>query len=336
MARSKIQAKSIYEVTKHKSPDKALPVYFMFGDDQYAVGEATGELRKAFQPLAESDFDFEIVNGEKGMSASQVVDLASAFPFGSGKKVIIVKNFERLNDKKVLAEYVNNPADFTILIITQEGKAGVGEPFASLNKNGYLFEAKNPRGDDWVNWLMMQIEKEGLKITRENARALVDIVGENKGLLQMQLKKFADFVDDDKEITLRVIQELASSTKEFNIFNLQDALGKGDKPQAIGIALNMVNAGQEPVYIIAMLAKFVTALSHITELAKKRMQDRDAAKAAGLSYYYYINCKKAAYLLSLKRLAKASRALMDAEVRVKSTSTDNKSLITMLISEMLD
>jgi DNA polymerase-3 subunit delta len=201
-------------------------------------------------------------------------------------------------------------------------------------KNNYLFEAKELRGDEWVHWIIRQAKKEKLTINYENAQALVDMVGEEKGLLEMQMTKFYDFLGEGKEITLEIIERLTSSTKEFTIFNLQDSLGRGDKKRSLEICYNLVDAGVEPVFIISMLTKFITTMAQILDLLKKRMPDNEAAKEANVSYYYYINCKKARYFLSDQRLLQAARALLNADLKLKTSSIDTKTLVAVLIAEM--
>jgi DNA polymerase III delta subunit len=74
----------------------------------------------------------------------------------------------------------------------------------------------------------------------------------------------------------------------------------------------------------------------IIELRTKRISDKDAASEAELSYYYYINCKRATFLLNEKRLMKAVEALLNADIKVKTTSTDEKIILTILVSEILN
>ena len=202
-------------------------------------------------------------------------------------------------------------------------------------KKNYMFEAKELRGDEWVYWIIRQAKKEKLIISPENAQILLDTVGEEKGLLEMQMTKFYDFLGEGKEISLELIERLTSSTREFTIFNLQDYLGRGDKKKSLEIAYNLIDSGVEPIFIISMLTKFITTLAQIFDLLKKRIPDNEAAKKANVSYYYYINCKKAKFFLNDSRLLIAARALLNADVTLKTTSADSKTLIVILITEMI-
>lgn len=338
MSKKKVNVETIYNISNYLKDNNFLPIYFLYGEDDYTISKTVKYISQKVEPLVTVDFDRETISMTKKGSVSQVVDLASAFPFGDGKKFIVVKGFENCEDKKNFASYVQNPTDFTILIITQSSKSvnTRNEPYKSLFNKGYLFEASELKGQYLQQWLIKQAKEEGMELSSESAKILTEMVGQNKALLEMQLRKFRDYLKDSREITPEIIESLTSVTKEYNIFNLQDALGKGEKGKSLEIGYNLLDGSFDMVFIISMLTKFVSTLMKIIELRAKRISDNEAASEAGLSYYYYINCKKAAFLLNEKRLMKAAEALLNADIKVKTTSADEKIIFTILISEILN
>jgi DNA polymerase-3 subunit delta len=334
---AKKELPSINELSKYLTGDKLLPVFFLCGEDGFSIDAAVEAIQKAADPLIQSDFDREIINAEKSQNISQILDLAYSFPFGGCKKIIIVKNFERLNDKKELSSYINNPPEFTILVITypEKLKDASREPYSLLLEKKYLFEARNETGNELVGWVLRKTKKLKFDLSEDNARALIEIVGEEKSLLDMQLQKLSDYAVDKKEISFEDIQKLSSNTKQYSIFDLQDALGKGDKSKSLEIAFNLLDSGQEIIVIINMLSKFILTLAQITEMVRSNINDNEAAKLMGVSWYYYINCKKAGYFMKDERLLNSSRALLQADLAVKTSASEPKTIIISLISEMM-
>jgi DNA polymerase-3 subunit delta len=335
MAKSSLP--SINEVAKSLTPEKLLPVYFLCGEDNYAIDTAIEAIQKTVDPLVESDFDREVINAEKSQNISQILDLAFSFPFGGNKKFVLLKNFEKLNDKKELSAYVKNPPEFTILVITNNGKISDSsrEPYSLLLEKKYLFEARSETGSELVDWVLRYSKKIKLNLSEDNARALIEIVGEDKSLLEMQLQKLFDYISDKREVTFEDIQKISSNTKIFSIFDFQDAIGNGDKSKALEIAFNLLDSGQEIIAILNMVAKFILTLAQIVEMVRSNINDNEAAKLIGVSWYYYINCKKASFFLKDERLLNASRALLQADLAVKTSASEPKTVIVMLISEMM-
>lgn len=335
--RERKYAPSIYEISKSLKKGNILPVYYLFGQDDYELEAVIKELRHVVEPLVSSDFDKEVLSADKGMHVNHIIDLASGFPFGGEKKMLIVKHFEVVPEKKVLAGYVNNPAQFTVLIIHHHGKIQdfSREPFKSLYENQFIFEAKDLRGNDFIPWIIKKAEELKLIISAENSHLLLDMVGEDKSLIENQLVKFSDFLSVEREVDAGLIKSLSSRTKGYTIFDLQDALGVGKKSKALEIAYNLVDNGTDLVFILNMLSKFIIVISRSLELSHKKVADTKAASMLKVSKYYYDNCRKARYFLDDARLNNASKALIETDIALKSTSADPKSLITILIGEML-
>jgi len=151
----------------------------------------------------------------------------------------------------------------------------------------------------------------------------------------MQLQKLYDFAGYQKEISFEDIQKLTSPTKQFSIFDLQNALGIGDKSKALEIAFNLLDSGMEIIAIVNMISKFILTLAQITEMIRSNINDNEAARSMGVSWYYYVNCKKAVYFMKDERLLNASRALLEADLSVKTSSSDPKTILVMLISGMM-
>ena len=58
---------------------------------------------------------------------------------------------------------------------------------------------------------------------------LIDIVGENREMLEAQLDKILVYLNENREISLDSIKLLSTSLREYNIFDLQNAIGRKDK-----------------------------------------------------------------------------------------------------------
>ena len=334
MAKSK--APSILEVIPEIKKRKFKPVYYFFGEDSYNLTSALHILEESFIPLLKSDFDKEIIYSED-KSINDILGLATAFPFGSEKKLIIVKEAEKIKDKKPLKDYAASPAEFTVVAFFHNGVITnlKSEPFKTLDANDFLFEAKELKGKNLVNWLISVAYEKGKNLSEENAQVLVDIVGENRSMLEDQLEKICVYLNKEKVITIESIQQVSSELKQFNIFDLQNAIGVKDKAKSITVANNLLDNGAEPTFIIAMLTRYFTGLSKIPELKSKNIPDMEAARIVGTHPFYYPKYIRARNLYSDKKLVEVFRVLLKADVSVKTTSANEKTIILILIEEIL-
>ncbi len=330
------KAPSILEALKEIKKGKLIPLYYLFGEDAYNLSFTLKSIQENVLPQLSSDFDKDTVYGDS-TTINQVLDRATTFPFGTGKKIIVVKEAEKIRDKKLLKEYVLSPTNFTILVFIHNGVITnlTSEPFKTLLAQNYLFEAKELKGRHLINWLINYCEAQGKNISEDNAQVLVDMVGENRNLLEMQIEKLITHEGNKKEITIEAIQQVSSSLKQNTIFDLQNAIGVKDKSKALKVAYNLLDNGAEPVFIVAMLTRYFTAIAKISELRAKKTPDATAARTISVHHFFYPGYVKARSLFSDKKLIEVFRSLLKADILIKTTSTGNKEIITILIAEIL-
>lgn len=340
MAKSNLP--SVLEIKSELKSKTIKPIYFLCGEDFFGIESALSEIKKVVEPLIATDFDKETYfASDKELNLSDIIAAAKTFPFGDGKKLIIVKNAEEIKSflkDQSFVDYIKNPSEFTVLIFLYEGKISSisSEPFKSLLKNQFLYESSELRSDMLLKWLIQFVSDKGKKISKENAGILIDIVGENRDLLENQIDKLIEYIGEENEISLKSIEELATRLKTYSIFNLFNALDHKDETNSLKIAYNLLdNSEMGIIGIIAMLNKHFSALLKIEELEKSQLSKKEKAKFVGTIEYYYDDLVKASRQYGYKGITKALESIYNADVQVKSTSLDDKTILTILIAEIL-
>jgi DNA polymerase-3 subunit delta len=330
------KAPSILDILKKIKRGKLQPLYYLFGEDSYNLDITLAAIEEAAKPFILSEFDKETYYGED-KDLLDVLNAASTFPFGSEKKLIIFKEFEKVRDKKGLTSYSKSPQDFTILVVIHNGSITnlEAEPFKTLQENEFIFEAKELKGKNLLEWLISLAESKGKILTEENAQLILDISGENRHILEIQIEKIFTFLGEEKEITYNIITSLSSALKEYNIFDLQNAIAKRNKAGSLKIAISMIDKGAEPTFIIYMLTRYFTGLLRINELKEQNLPEQAAARIVGTHPYYYKDYLKARTLYSDEKIFNAAQALLKADLSVKTTSINEKTVISLLIAEIL-
>jgi len=75
-------------------------------------------------------------------------------------------------------------------------------------------------------------------------------------------------------------------------------------------------------------------VSRVYEMEKEKVTQTEGAKILGIHPFYYLKCKELKRYYSDSDLLNVSRALLKADIAVKTTNTDKKTLATILLSEM--
>lgn len=338
---AKENAPPITNVGKYLQKETFLPVYFFFGEDIFSVDSAVKLVESKVRPFLATDFDKETFQA-RDISVIELMDMASSFPFGSDLKLIIVKNFDEIKgDKKKFASYVKTPSISSIVVLSKEGTITnmTSEPYISMLSKNYMFEARELKGQELISWILRFAKRNDKLIQSESAEYLVGMVGENKGLLEMQLQKIIAYLGSEKEITYDVISKVATELKEYTIFDLLNAVGDRNKRKALQSSENLLEQGsdvdKQALFIISMLTKYFQSVARIPELEKESLRDEEKARLAGVHRFFYKNYKSASDWYNGKRLLEVSRAIYDADLSMKSTSINPKTIIVTLLGRIL-
>src|SRR3989304_199865 len=118
MAKSK--APSLLDVLPEISKGKLQPVYYLFGDDYFLLQNTIKALENAAAPFITSDFDKETFYGDD-RTLNDALDFASAFPFGSEKKLIREREIHKVKYKNTPNQNAASLVKFPILILVHNG-----------------------------------------------------------------------------------------------------------------------------------------------------------------------------------------------------------------------
>lgn len=332
----KINCPPVSEIPKSLKNGVLLPVYYLFGEDYHSLSQTAELIIKSVEKFISTDFDRETIYGND-RTVNDIISMASAYPFGSEKKLVYVKDADKLKDKKNLTNYINSPAAFTVLVMVHNGSltSADSEPFKSLSKNNFIFSANELKGRYLVQWLVNTCEVKNKTISPVDAEYFIELTGEDKFLLENQLEKILTFIGEKDVITFDIIRTIVSSNKVYSVFDLQNSIGARDKSTSLKIAFNLLENGTEIPQIVGMLTKYFATLSKLSSMLSAGLPKNEIAAKAGIYPFFYDSYLKAKNQFSNNDLYNSVNALLKADISLKTTSKDKKTIITEMIAEML-
>ena len=246
------------------------------------------------------EFDQTIIYGKdlSGGDVSPVIGAARGFAMMGGYKVIIVKEAQNIKKWDALAMYMDNPQPSTILVFCYK----YGSPDKRLNlfknwekKGGVLMESdqlKDYQVEKWIRDYVMQRNKElkangdEVQIDEKVTKILADSIGTDLTQIVGALQKLIDGRPEGvKVIDAALVERNIGISKDFNVFELQEALVKGDVVKANRITQYFASSKDHPmVKELGILYGFFANLMIYHYLPDK--SDRVAASALGVSPYF--------------------------------------------------
>jgi DNA polymerase III subunit delta len=326
---------SIIEAFKEVKNNKIHPVYLLYGEEHYLIDELVDLIIEKILPE-----NLRQLNIEKfsclDIDSETIITAALSIPMLAERKVVIVKNYEKINDSKSLQFYLQNPSQSTVIIFIADAVDKRKNVFSKISQNGILVQSNNLKKNDLIEWISTKVSKFGKKISPETSEILTELKGDSLQEIFTEIEKLTAFCGDRKIITQEDVLTVIGSSREFNIFELINMIGKSEKAKTIRILENLLNQNVEPIFIISMLTRHFILLWKTTLLKKQGKSPNEIAQIIQVNPYFVKDYITQTEKFNLSRIEKCLKYILDSDLLLKSVSVPKRIIIENLICQLLD
>ncbi|MCB0546008.1 MAG: DNA polymerase III subunit delta [Phaeodactylibacter sp.] len=205
------------------------PIYFLHGEESYFIDEIAHYIEKNVLSESERAFNQTIFYG-KDVNHMDIVDTARRYPMMSSHQVVLLKEAQDMKSLGELLSYVERPMESTILVICHKHKRfNFNSKFGkALKKDAVVFESKPLYDNQVPAWISAFLKKKKLSITPKAAELIADYLGSDLSKVANELDKLAINLPPGTEVNDQHIEANIGISKDYNIFELQRALGQRD------------------------------------------------------------------------------------------------------------
>lgn len=311
------------------------PLYFLFGEETFLIQELQRTLLDHALAPSERDFNYDLVYGQDA-EAQTVLALCASYPVMAERRLIIVRNFEQLGNNRLFKSYAEHPNPHAVVLLACNGKPNLSaHPYRALKEHAAWGHFKTLYDNQMPGWVKKRVQSLGYQIEPQAVQMLADYVGTDLRAAAGEIEKLITFSGQRKHLTADDVLRASGQTREFNVFELQGAIGEGRFRDAVRIAERLVqqasNGRGEGIRIVAILTTYFTRLQRLGVLQERGASKRDMARQVGINPYFISE-----YLVSLRRfpprrLERAFSALLAADYELKGGSTRDARLILLLL-----
>ncbi|MBF0381737.1 MAG: DNA polymerase III subunit delta [Magnetococcales bacterium] len=239
--------------------DGALPsAILLYGQEQGLIVSQIAQLQKSVisDPSA-ADFDLEAFFAEN-LDEERFISACKGFPFLSKTKFILLKEADKINKeaKKTLLNYLAEPSPTTLLVV-QSGNLEAKDPLRKgfeSNKTAWCIPYYPLEGGKLSSWIRQQLQEQGYKIDRDALQHLSQRLDGDTLAAKSELEKLLLFVGDNRNINLNEVLACVGETLQHSSFGLVSATTNGKTAEALHILDRLMDGGEEPLAMIAILA----------------------------------------------------------------------------------
>ena len=262
------------------------PVYFIHGKEGYYTDQLVKQL-EAIVPEADRDFGLNVVFATQ-TTPEQVIDLCRQLPMMIERQVVIVKEAQAVRGTWVdkLAAYAAKPTATTILAVCGRGDQVKAKAFAKAVKEcgGVEFESAQVRENQIPALAEKLIKQKGLSVDPKAMAMLVDFIGADLSRMYNEIDKLAQILGQRAMITPEAVERHIGVSREYNNFELVDAIAVKDVVKVFKIAdYFAANPKDNPVQVTSAVLFGLFADLMCAYYAGDR-SDRAIKEALGLRY----------------------------------------------------
>ncbi|MCB9170040.1 MAG: DNA polymerase III subunit delta [Flavobacteriales bacterium] len=318
------------------------PVYLLHGEEPFFIDRIAGELEHCVVEEHARDFDMTVVYG-RDTDTDGVRDTCLRYPMMGERQLVVLREAQswRIDQLEKLEPYVQKPMPSTVLVICYKHKKVDGRKsiIKTITKSGgVVFTSDKLREEHLPAWVQKYVAHMGRKIGTTEARLLADHLGSDLGKVTMEVEKLCLVTGPGATITADTVQRYVGISKDYNTFELQNAIGARDRAKALRIARYFgQDAKDHPFQVtMAVLNIYVTKLVLAHTLRGRSAQEM--ASAMKVPPFFLKDYQNAAGRYTLNSLLDAQHLLREYDMRSKGVGSNEGpgELLTELLARLMD
>ncbi|MDT8411976.1 MAG: DNA polymerase III subunit delta [Vicingaceae bacterium] len=303
------------------------PIYFLSGEEPFYIDLISSFIEKNVLDEAEKEFNQQIIYG-KDTDISTIIGAAKRYPMMANHNVVIVKEAQHLVKQiDQLEAYVDNPTKSTILVFcykykTLDGRKGITK---KLNKKSVFFESKPIYENQVPDWINSYLKEKNYTINPKASFLIAEFLGTDLSKVANELEKLTINIPEGTEINTEMVEKNIGISKDFNMFELNKAIGARDILKANKIINHFAkNEKEHPIQAtLAVLYMFFTAILkyHYT----KDKSPRSIASALKVNPFFVKDYQVAASNYDIRKAVKVIEYIREYDLKSKGVNNVSSS-----------
>jgi DNA polymerase-3 subunit delta len=324
---NRVKVQSLYT---HLDNNIVRPIYFFSGEQTFLTEQAIDRLKKHLL-IKNPELNYSLFHGDTA-SAADIIPLAGTFPMFGNKRLILLKNAEKLSttELKQFERYFQSPSAFTCLVFQFNNTKGI-----EIKDNENVLMVDTTPGKNDLHSSIREIAADcGHDITNDALLRLTSLLGENLQDIKTEIEKLSLYTAGRKKIEASDVVRITEKIKFENIFQLLNAIAKKDIKNAMRVLLDLELKNEDPISILNTLSREIRLIWKVKELIERRYTTEQILNEVKIPpkrlYYKQGEAKK----LTFAEIRGIMKSLYEADRKLKTSYVPDHHILTKLVLEM--
>jgi len=307
----------------------------LYGEEAYFVEEAVRLVCAAAVSPENRDFNVSLFHG-RDFKAAELIDQAKTFPVFADRRLVLLKDVHDASADQLeqLSDYLDDPVPETLLLVVG-GKIDSRRKFFKKFKQAGSFVEFKRIYDNQLPSLVREIARErGVTFTADSLQVFCKRVGANLVEANGELEKLISYLGERALVEEEDVAAVVSDTRIESVFDLTDALGEGQRAQALRLLSRLLDDGQAPLMVLAMLTRHFRQLWKARELVERRTPQKDLARLVGVSPYFLNGLVRQSSFYDSSDYRAIFERFLVTDLALKSSGSEPRALMEQLVLEI--
>jgi DNA polymerase-3 subunit delta len=222
------------------------PIYVVFGEEAFLKRQILASLRHSILGDGDDAFALSTHTGERATLADVMADVET-LPFLAPRRLVVVEQADEFVStyRAQLEKYLAKPARSGILVLEVKSWPA-NTRLAKLLDDKAVIQCKPLTGQQIPSWCVRRIKHEHDKtLSTQAAKLLLELVGNDLGLLDQELAKLACYAGQAKKIEFEDVDDLVGRHRMADAFRIFDSVADSKPAEALRILDRLFEQGED-------------------------------------------------------------------------------------------
>lgn len=329
--------KKAEDILNHFNQKQFSSVYLLTGEENYYIDLLVSKFENEILDESEKDFNMTILYGLE-TNSKEICSFAKQYPIISQNRIVIVKEFQQIDKKELplLTFYLEKPLSSTILLLVNKNKP-IDKKFSDkVSKVGVVFESNKLYDNKVTAWIDSYVKQKGFSIEASATNLIFEHLGNNLQKISNEIDKMSINLQQGCVIRLEDVANHIGVNKDYNIFELQNAIGKLAHNRINKIVNYLLsNTNENPIQMmLPNLFSYFMKVGIVAQLKEKT--NESVASAIGVSPYFARDYIYAAQIFPLEKIYQNIDLIKEYDLKTKGLGSnfENEELFKELIYKL--
>ncbi|MBI2258832.1 MAG: DNA polymerase III subunit delta [Flavobacteriia bacterium] len=299
---------------------KIAPIYLLHGEEPFFIDILSKEIQKHTLEDHERDFNESVVYGKDADIAS-VLSFAKGYPMMAEKKLVIIREAQDVKDKDydLIEKYIHNFNESSVFVFAFKYKKLDSRIrlYKLFKEKGIVYLSEKIRDYQLPSWINSYLKNKKYRISEKAAVLLADFLGNDLSKIVNELEKLQLLIPPQSEINESDIEKNIGISKDYNIFELNNAILEKNIIKALKI-VDYFAHNPKAASILALIPTLYNSFSKLMKIHSNPHQSNEYyAQNFGGSPYQIKELRKSEMYYSPRKIAENIAVLLEYDLKAK-------------------